>query len=257
MKRLGVAAVYGFLLAAPLVVLLYSVSPGVVLELPPRSLSFRWYRNLFEQPRLLTGIGYSTLVAVVATLSALVLGTPAAWALSRSSLPGRRGLGVLFLAPLNLPGLVLALGLLMALSTTWPGLAASPAPLFGVHLLVTLPWVLRTLSAALGRMDRHLEDAARGLGATALETFFLVTLPALRPALVASAIFAFIVSFGNFALSLFFSSGRVVTLPVALFEYMDQYQDPTAAAASSLVIVGTTALVVLASRFTNGGAFPG
>lgn len=256
MRRIGVAAIYGFLLAAPLVVLLYSVSPSVVLELPPRSLSFRWYRNLFAQPRLLAGIGTSTLVALFATVSALLVATPAAWALARSSLPGRRGIGILFLTPLNLPGLVLALGLLMAMSTTWPAAAATPAPLFGVHLLVTIPWVLRTLTSALGRLDPHLEEAARGLGATPLESFLLVTLPALRPALVASAIFAFIVSFGNFALSLFFSSGRVVTLPVALFEYMDQYQDPTAAAASSLVILGTTALVVVASRFTKGGQLP-
>lgn len=257
MRRAGVLAIYGFLLAAPLIVILYSLSPGAVLELPPRSLSLRWYGNVFDQPRLIAGIATSTLVALVATFAALLVGTPAAWALARSSIPGRRALGVVFLAPLNLPGLVLALGLLMAISTTWPSVSATPLPLFAVHLLVTLPWVLRTLTAAFLRLDRHLEDAARGLGATPLETFFLVTLPAIRPALVASAIFAFIVSFGNFALSLFFASGRVVTLPVALFEYMDQYQDPTAAAASSLVILGTTALVVIATRFTKGDAFPG
>lgn len=251
MKRIAVGAIYAFLLAAPLVVLLTSVSPSVVLELPPRSLSLRWYRNLFEQPRLLTGIGFSTLVAGVATASALLVGTPAAYALARGALPGRRALTTFFLAPLNLPGLVLALGFLMGMSALAPALAATAVPLFAVHLLVTVPWVIRTLAAALARVDRHLEDAARGLGATPLETFFLVTLPAVRPALVASAIFAFIVSFGNFALSLFFSSGRDVTLPVALFEYMDQYQDPTAAAASSLVILGTTALVVLASRFSG------
>jgi putative spermidine/putrescine transport system permease protein len=257
MKKLAVGAIYAFLLVAPLVVLLYSVSPGVVLELPPRSLTFRWYANVFAQPRLLTGIGVSTLVAVCSTLAALLVGTPAAWALARSALPGRRALGVLFLAPLNLPGIVLALGLLMAVSAARPALASGPAPLLAAHLLVTVPWVIRTLTAAFARMDRHLEEAARGLGATPLETFLLVTLPAIRPALVASAIFAFIVSFGNFALSLFFSSGRVVTLPVALFEYMDQYQDPTAAAASSLVILGTTVLVVVATRFAKGGTFPG
>ncbi len=96
--------------------------------------------------------------------------------------------------------------------------------------------------------DPRLEDAARGLGATPLETFFLVTLPTIRPAVVTGAIFAFIVSFGNFALSLFFASGRVTTLPVAIFEYIDQFQDPTVAAASSLVIFATTFLVVLATR---------
>ena len=109
------------------------------------------------------------------------------------------------------------------------------------------------MSANLEITDPHLEDAARGLGATPLETFFLVTLPAIRPGIVTGAIFAFIVSFGNFALSLFFASGRVTTLPVAIFEYIDQFQDPTVAAASSLVIFATTLLVVLATRVKKMG----
>jgi putative spermidine/putrescine transport system permease protein len=79
-----------------------------------------------------------------------------------------------------------------------------------------------------------------------------VTLPAIRPGIVAGALFAFIVSFGNFALSLFFTSARVTTLPIAIFEYIDQYQDPTVAAASSIVIVGTTILVVLGEWLRKG-----
>ena len=185
------------------------------------------------------------MIATLATALALVFGVPAVYALTRSR---RTVLSALFLSPLILPGIVLALGILMAMSVTVPSLIGTVWPLIGAHVLVTVPWVIRTVSASLEITDPRLEDAARGLGATPLETFFLVTLPAIRPAVVTGAIFAFIVSFGNFALSLFFASGRVTTLPVAIFEYIDQFQDPTVAAASSLVIFATTFLVVLATR---------
>ncbi len=240
-----VGCIYGFLTLAPAIVIYYSFSPTVILEVPPSALTLRWYQNLFHQDRLLTGIGVSALIATLATALALVIGVPAAYALTRSR---RTVLSAFFLSPLILPGIVLALGILMAMSVTVPSLIGTVWPLIGAHVLVTVPWVIRTVSANLEITDPHLEDAARGLGATPLDTFFLVTLPTIRPGIVTGAIFAFIVSFGNFTLSLFFASGRVTTLPVAIFEYIDQYQDPTVAAASSLVIFATTLLVVLATR---------
>ncbi len=240
-----VGLIYGFLALAPAIVIYYSFSPSVVLEVPPSALTLRWYENLFHQDRLVTGIGVSAMIATLATALALVIGVPAAYALTRSR---RTVLSAFFLSPLILPGIVLALGILMAMSVTIPSLIGTVWPLIGAHVLVTVPWVIRTVSANLEITDPRLEDAARGLGATPLQTFFLVTLPTIRPAVVTGAIFAFIVSFGNFALSLFFASGRVTTLPVAIFEYIDQFQDPTVAAASSLVIFATTFLVVLATR---------
>ncbi len=243
--RASVGMIYGFLLFAPLIVIYYSFSPTVLLEVPPTTLTLRWYGNLFEQSRLMNSIGASIVIAALATGVAITVGVPAAYALTRSR---RTVLSSLFLSPLILPGIVLALGLLMAMSIAAPSLVGSMWPLIGAHVLVTLPWVIRTVSANLEIADPHLEDAARGLGASPMETFFLVTLPAIRPGIVTGAIFAFIVSFGNFALSLFFASGRITTLPVAIFEYIDQFQDPTVAAASSLVIFATTLLVVLATR---------
>lgn len=243
-----VALIYAFVLAAPTAVILYSFSPTVVLELPPSGLSLSWYANLFDQPRLLTAIASSTLVAAGATTLALCVGVPAAFALSRSK---RSITGTFLLSPLVVPGLILALGLLMSLRFVWPALIGSIWPLVLAHVLITVPWVIRTVAASLELFDRSQEEAARGLGASRLEAFLLVTLPAIRPGIVTGALFAFIVSFGNFALSLFFASGRVTTLPVAIFEYIDQFQDPTVAAASSLVIFGTTVAVIVASRMRD------
>jgi putative spermidine/putrescine transport system permease protein len=239
--KASVAMIYGFVLFAPVIVIYYSFSPTVMLEVPPSGLTLRWYANLFDHSRLVNGIGASIAIAALATTIAVALGVPAAYALTRSR---RVVLSSVFLSPLILPGIVLALGLLMAMSIATPSLVGSMWPLIGAHVLVTLPWVIRTVSANLEIADPHLDEAARGLGASPIQTFFLVTLPSIRPGIVTGAIFAFIVSFGNFALSLFFASGRLTTLPVAIFEYIDQFQDPTVAAASSLVILATTLLVV-------------
>ena len=251
--RCLVTSLYAFLLAAPLVVIYYSFSPGVVLEVPPRGLTLSWYLNFLDQPRLVEGTLTSLVVASVSTLLALLVGIPAAYALARSDLPGRHLLAAALLSPLNLPGLVLAMGMLMFLvAVIQPLLPVSLVgrlpPLLAAHLIITIPWVVRTVTANLETVDRAPEEAARGLGATPAAAFFLVTLPMIRPGVAAASLFAFIVSFGNFALSLFFTSGGVTTLPVAIFEYIDQFQDPTIAAVSSLVIVATSAVVIAAHR---------
>ncbi len=253
LSRILVVLIYVFLLAAPLVVVYYSFSPGVVLRLPPEGVTLRWYGNFFAQPRLVEGIATSVWIAALATALALLIGVPAAYALTRSSLPGRGLLAAFFLSPLNLPGLVLAIGILMFfVSVIQPvidvPLVGRMPPLLAAHVIVTVPWVIRTVSASLETADRAPEEAARGLGATPIETFFLVTLPTIQPGVVAGAIFAFIVSFGNFALSLFFTGPGIITLPVAIFQYIDQFQDPTVAAGSSVVILLTTVVVILADR---------
>jgi putative spermidine/putrescine transport system permease protein len=248
-----VGLIYVFLLAAPLVVVYYSFSPGVVLRLPPEGFTFRWYGNFLAQPRLIEGVLTSTWIALLSTVLALLAGVPAAYALTRLDVPGRRALAALFLSPLNLPGLVLAIGLLMfVVSALQPllnmSLVGRLPPLLAAHVIVTVPWVIRTVSTSLETADRAPEEAARSLGATPLTTFLLVTVPAIQPGVVAGAIFAFIVSFGNFALSLFFTGPGIITLPVAIFQYIDQFQDPTVAAGSTIVILLTTVVVILADR---------
>ena len=253
--RLAVILIYAFLLLSPVIVLYYSFSPSVVLRWPPEGFTLRWYATFFAQPRLIEGALTSVLVAGVSTGIGLLIGVPAALALTRGDLPGpvRPALAAFFLSPLNLPGLVLAIGILMVVVSVVQPLVALPLvgglpPLLAAHLIVTVPWVIRSVSASLEIADRDPEDAARGLGASAVETFWLITLPAIRPGVVAGAIFAFIVSFGNFALSLFFAGPGVITLPVAIYQYIDQFQDPTASAGSSVVVLLTTVVVLIADR---------
>ena len=159
------------------------------------------------------------------------------------------------LSPLSLPGLVLGLGILTTASAFaaagGPALVGTFLPLGAAHLLITIPWVTRSVAASLESAAPELEEQARSLGAGPLTTLFLVTLPTARPGIVAGAVSAFVISFGNFALSLFLASGRTVTLPVAIFEAVDRYQDPTVAAISTVTILVTAAAAVVADRFAG------
>ena len=116
MMKLVLVAIYAFLLVAPMIVLYYSVSPTVVLQVPASELTLQWYANLLDQPRLVRGIVMSTLVASLSTFLALLAGIPAALSLTRGRFRGRDLLSAFFLSPLVLPGLVLALGILMVIS---------------------------------------------------------------------------------------------------------------------------------------------
>ena len=252
-------AAWAVLLLSPLAIVLYSLSPGTVLEIPPSGVSLRWYAALADQPRLLSGLGASVLLGAVSTGAALVVGIPAALALTRGSLPGREAILAVLLSPLSLPGLVLGLGVLTSVAVladrAGTQLAGTMFPLAAAHLLITIPWVVRSVAASLESTDPALEDQARSLGAGPLATLFLVTLPGARAGIAAGAVSAFVISFGNFALSLLLASGRTVTLPVAVYEAVDRYQDPTVAAVSTLSILVAVGAALVMDRLS--GAAPG
>lgn len=246
---------YAVLLLSPLAVILYSVSPGATLEIPPSGVSLRWFAGLADQPRLVSGLATSLVLGAIATGAALLAGIPAALALTRGSVPGREAVLAVLLSPLSLPGLVLGLGVLTSVAVlaeaTGVQVAGTLLPLVAAHLLITIPWVVRSVTAALESADPALEDQARSLGAGPFATLFLVTLPNARAGIVAGAVSAFVISFGNFALSLLLASGRTVTLPVAIYETVDRYQDPTVAAVSTLTIAAAVAAAVFTDRLSN------
>ena len=247
---------YVVLLISPLAVIAYSLSPTAAFRIPPEGLSLRWFAGLFDQPRLVQGLFTSLLLGALSTGAAVAAGVPAALALTRGRLPGREALLAVLLSPLSLPGLVLGLGILTTVAAFGPALAGTLLPLAAAHLLVTIPWVVRSVAASLESTDHALEEQARSLGAGPLATLFLVTLPTARPGIVAGAVSAFVISFGNFALSFFLASGRTVTLPVAIFEAVDRYQDPTVAAISTLTILITGGTAAAAHRLAGGLQLP-
>lgn len=239
-------AVYVFLLAPLVVVVLASFNSADFLSFPPRGFSFRWYRALWESEVWGDSFRLSLLVTAVVTPLALIIGTLAAYALVRYSFPGKGVITTLVMAPIVMPQIVLGIALLNYMSGL--GLVGSLTGLILGHLVVTLPFTVRLVSISVHNLDPALERAAENLGATPLETFWRVTLPLLRPGIVAGAIFAAIISFGELAVTLLIAGARTTTLPLRIFNYTEYNFDPTINAVSTIFVVLALVLIIALDR---------
>ena len=222
---------------------------------PPEGYSLRWFQALADNDRFVSGFLLSLQIALIATAIGLLLGLPAALCLARFPFRGRELIGNLLLLPLVVPGIVLGIALYLAhveveLATGLP-VVGSLAGLMAGHVLIVIPWTVRLVAASLAGLDRAVEEAAQSLGANRLRTFWRVTLPAIRPGVVAAALFAFVASFGNLEMSLFIVGPGRTTLPIAILQYLEWKIDPTIAAVSVLQIILIGAAMLVTDRFVR------
>ncbi len=239
-------------LALPIAIVIPSAfGEGAALTFPPQGVSLRWFRAILERPALLQACWNSALIASCATAISLVVGTLSAYVLRRYEFPGRQALMMLFLTPLIFPAIVLAAAIAMVLAPL--GLVRNFWGLVLAHIIVTLPYVVRTVSATLAEIDRAWEEAALTLGANPWQGFRSVTLPLLRPGLVAGATFSLIISFDEFTISLFLVGSGMMTLPIEMYNYAEYSLDPTLAAVSTLLILLTTVAVLAVERSVGLG----
>ena len=240
------AAIYGFLVAPILVVVVVSFGDAAYLQFPPRRLSLRWYTDLGEYPDFVRSFWLSLALAAATTAVSGVVGILGAFALVRHRFPGRDLLGALVMAPAALPGLVTGIALLQffSLFRTEPSFWRL---LLG-HVVVTLPYVVRSVAAVLAGLDRSLEEAARGLGAGPWAVTRLITLPLVKAGVVAGAVFAFILSFDNVVVSIFLTTPRLVPLPIQIYNYVESSARPIIASVSTLQIAAIVGMLLVAER---------
>ncbi len=240
-------ALFLLFMAAPLVVVIgASFEPKELLRFPPHGWSLRWYQAALESTEFVVAARTSLIVAILATLGALVLGVPAAYALARYSFRAKAAISALLSAPLLVPQLVIGVALLQILAML--GIGASVLTLTVGHVLICLPYVVRTIHASILGLDVFIEEAASSLGAGRLRIYTTVVLPIIRPALYSSILFAFLVSFDNAVISLFLVSARTTTLPIAMYSYVQYNLDPTIAAISTLLVAISVAAMYAASK---------
>ncbi|WP_233515139.1 ABC transporter permease [Marinitenerispora sediminis] len=244
------AAVAFTIMLGPVVILLgVAFTAGSTLTFPPEGLSLRWFGAALAYQPFLDSFRTSVVVALTSTLFALALGIPAAVALHRGSLPGRRVLENLFLSPVIVPELVLGLALFQQIMV---GLhSTATAALVLGHTVLLLPYAVRVAGASLALADPRLEEAARGLGAGPVRTFFSVTLPVMRPGILSAAILAFVTSLNNVPLSLLLTGPGVATLPVEMLNYVQSSFDPVVAAVSVLLLAGSVAVALVTERLVG------
>jgi putative spermidine/putrescine transport system permease protein len=159
------------------------------------------------------------------------------------------------LAPLVVPGVVLGTSLYVfqietEIATGLPFLGSFWGLVAG-HTLVVIPWIVRLVTANLEGSDRTIEEAAQNLGANPWVTFYRVTLPSIRPGIVAGALFGFVTSFGNLEMSLFLVGPGRTTLPIAILQYLEWKIDPTVAAASVIQIVLIGVAMLITDRYVK------
>jgi len=242
-----------FLLVPIAIIAVFALNPTPYIAFPPVGVSLRWFAKFFASADFMNSLWLSLRVATVVVVLATVIGALAALAIARGNLPGARLLTAVFLSPLMLPAILTGLALFQVFM-----LAGIGRPLWGLvigHTLVAVPYVLRTTLAVLHDFDRRIEEAAAVLGAPPARVFREVTLPLIRPGVMAGGIFAFIVSFDQFPISLFLVVPNGETLPVVLFNYIRFDLDGAIAAASMVSIAVALAVVFALERLIGLRAY--
>jgi spermidine/putrescine transport system permease protein len=245
--RLVVAATLVYLIGPIILITLYSFHATPSLALPFTGLSLRWYADVFANAQLLDALVASLAIALATALVTLVLGSFAALAWPRLGGRERRALEILCLTPIALPGLFLGVALLALFAQAKVQLSAVTIVLS--HVVFALPPFFIAVRARLSLFDQSLEEAARDLGATPMQTLRLVTLPILAPTLFAAALMAFALSFDEFVVTAFVS-GTETTLPLFVWSMMRRTVTPLINAVSVLTLAFT--LVILAAAYLVG-----
>ncbi len=244
-----------FLLLCPLIILFgVSLNPGVEQIFPPSGVSLRWYLNLANRDGFIEAAKLTLTLAAGSALASVAIALLAGITIVRHAFFGRDVLLTLLLSPLIVPQVVVGMAFLVTLSSL--GVFSSVVSLSILHVVITLPFAVRVVVAALSGASITLEEAARSLGASPARAFMLVTLPLARSGVIAAGVFAFVTSFENFTASQFLVWDRT-TLPVELYTYVQTENDPTGAAVSSLIVLSVVAFVAVFNGFISRHMFSG
>ncbi|HEY2025344.1 ABC transporter permease [Paraburkholderia sp.] len=255
--RAGVTLIYLFMLSPLIFVIWLSFFKDAIITFPPSGYTMSWYVNAWHNDAFANGFLLSMKLAAGAAIGGVVLGVGASLALARYRFPGRRAVGNVLLLPLVVPGIVAGIATYLFYLRAENALDTDIVGTFGgllvAHICLTIPWTIRLVTASLGQIDETVEEAARNLGAGPWRTLWRVTLPMLRPAIVASALFGFIVSFENLEMTLPLVGPGKTTLPIAIMQYLEFNLDPTIAAVSAAQIVLLGIVMLITDRFVKLG----
>jgi putative spermidine/putrescine transport system permease protein len=245
--RLIIFLTLTFLIGPFLIIIFAGLSAGSSLSFPPDGLSLKWYLAVFEVESFRKSFVLSMFLAIGGTLTALLLGVPAAYALSRYKLPFGETIKMIVAAPIIVPGIIVGLALLRYLVV--PLDFTVTMALFLAHTALVLPYAVRVVGASLQNLRSDMEEAAVLLGCSRLGAFRRVVLPNIQGGILAAFILGFVTSFNQVPVSLFLSGPGVRTLPIDMLAYMEITYDPSVAALSALLAFLSIGIVLIAERF--------
>lgn len=211
--------------------------------------TLKWYRNLFQDTRILSVLENSLIVAFSAVAIAAVLGTLMAVGLARYRFPGKslyRGVSYL---PLIIPDIAIAVATLVFLAAV--GIRLSIWTIVAAHVVFCLSYVAVAVSARITGLDPHLEEAALDLGASPLQAFIKVLLPELLPGIVSGCLIAFVLSMDDFLIASFTAGTGSTTLPMEIFSRIRMGVKPDINALSVMLIVVSGFVAFIAEWIRN------
>ncbi|MEM8979795.1 MAG: ABC transporter permease [Pseudomonadota bacterium] len=259
--RVLCGAIFTFLITPILVVLplsfnaqdFFTFTPEM-LRFDPEGYSLKHYRDFFTNNEWQRSFKNSLIIAPIATIISVSLGTLAAIGLSQSHVPGRRAIMAMLISPMIVPLIISATGMFFFYSSIGNFLEGSLGmnktfvgyvKVILAHAVLGVPFVIITVTATLVGFDRSLTRAAANMGATPVTTFFRVQMPLILPGVISGGLFAFITSFDEVVVVLFVGSASQKTLPWQMFTGLREQISPTILAVATILVVMSIALLTV------------
>ncbi|GAB1364272.1 ABC transporter permease [Rhodobacter sp.] len=208
-----------------------------------KGFSLRWYDAVFDNRNIGRALNVSLIVALSSAAISTCIGSLAAVAITRRKFAGRNLLAAGLAAPLVLPEIVLAVALLVVMSAT--GITMGYGTMIAGHVLVSIPFATLIVRAAASGLDARTEDAAADLGANEWQTFRLVTLPQLAPAIFTAFILSATLSFDNLVMSTFTNGVGTTTLPLRIYSSLKLGITPEINALGALMVLANIVVILL------------
>ena len=245
---IGLAAAWCIFLISPIVVIVVSsFTSGNYLLFPPPGWSLKWFYEVFSLSWFRASFVNSVIISIISTTISVFVGILVARVLARYRIKGRAAIEYVSLSPLILPAVVLGFAL-FSIVNSFELENYSMLNLIAGHILITIPFVVRSVWSAMAGTEISLEEAAQSMGASPVVVFRKVVLPMARPGIMAGAVLAFTYSFNDITISIFLVGANTTTLPVEVMSNMEYSADPTPAAVSTIMVLITVVFFVLVER---------
>jgi spermidine/putrescine transport system permease protein len=250
--RLWLFAVFVFLYAPIVILVVFSFNDSR-RNIVWQGFTTDYYLKAAENASLIEAFGNSLIIAFVSTVLSTIIGALMALALWRFRFPGRAGLDGAVALPIVIPEICMGVALLVFFNRVgWPAGMPWPlnlTPIVIGHVAFSFPFVAVVVRARMAGFDRSLEEASKDLGASEWQTFWNVTVPFMKPGLIAGGLLAMTLSLDDFVITFFTSGPGTLTFPVQVYSMVRFGATPEVNAASTVLIVVTVLLTVIAVRW--------
>lgn len=243
MLYIVVVLVLLFLLIPVYLIIPLSFSSANFMEFPPPGFSMQWYEKFFGTSKMTNALLNSFEIGIVSMILALILGFLAAYGLVKTNSKIGKLLEGIYQLPMVIPAIIIAIAIYRFEVTI--GINGSKLGIICAHTLLQLPYVVSTMMSRLITFDSNYENASLSLGASRLQTYIHVIIPAIWPAIVSSAMFAFSISFDEAVVTLFVAGIGNSTLPKVIFETIQQEFNPSITSISAIIITVVTIIMFL------------